>query len=666
MTINSYATLTKWLSEDLDYLNSKKIPIQKLKSHLNDILQDSGSANSPVEKKIKEKIQKAIYCNDHEFLKFLRRIYLLSFFSKQIYIQKQKSLKIYDVQEVINKRIETLNYPQTLAFVIFFSDEEKNLSQISKASLLIKSSLDFFLSEIISSTNDKAEKDKFSNYIFGSSFCLNNKNKSEKLLISKESNYIVVAVEGSFYKFVVVANGKSISVDSIKMGLEKIIKDLKETSSHIGTYSSASKLNRYRIKRKHSKRNWRSFAEIEKALFVVCLDLIPYGKNAPEEIFSHRFRNRYFGSTQLVIGTKGESAAIVSYAKIDGIPAIEAFKQIYNNSNSLEYPNKSTNEVTYKKINLRISKKHILRIEKDVSKILHNKNSSFVLDISPDFFKRMNLSPNITLNFLLMLATFDFIGDYPVINHAVSRSNTQLSSSELDWIYMSPIYIEKFHKQFIKYSEIFSNTSFKESKNSSKQFNGYEFNNVTKNWKDISFSTECSGNFQKSEMCLLEKNALSYRNFLLNSGYKSALIDLEKMFRIASSDHADRIRMTKEGLSPTFFLTKPKGILFDELVKFYLQLGTYVPAYRNYLFRAYRNSKSIDIMTSSLKLPPEIKSLGRHGSCSDLFSCYGLHILFKGNIIELVFIPNKNFEGDMEKLVNRLHQWLFLIKTIFG
>ena len=60
-------------------------------------------------------------------------------------------------------------------------------------------------------------------------------------------------------------------------------------------------------------------------------------------------------------------------------------------------------------------------------------------------------------------------------------------------------------------------------------------------------------------------------------------------------------------------------------------------------------------MTSSLNLPSSIKTIGRHGSCSEVLSMFGMHILMKKHETEVVFIPNREWLPHMNKVIEKIN-----------
>lgn len=136
------------------------------------------------------------------------------------------------------------------------------------------------------------------------------------------------------------------------------------------------------------------------------------------------------------------------------------------------------------------------------------------------------------------------------------------------------------------------------------------------------------------------------------------------MLKKAINHHKEKIDLTKTNFCPTLFFYKPEGKVFDKLTDFYLDIGQFWPAYRNYLFRAHRSNQSIDLMISSLRLPPSIQTLGRQGVCSELFTLFGLHILMQNKKTELVFMPNKNWILQLETVVEMIKTWSLKIHLI--
>ena len=72
---------------------------------------------------------------------------------------------------------------------------------------------------------------------------------------------------------------------------------------------------------------------------------------------------------------------------------------------------------------------------------------------------------------------------------------------------------------------------------------------------------------------------------------------------------------------------------------------------------------TIDILTSTLRLPESIVFCGRPGSTCEVATLFGLHILMKADRTCLYFIPNPKTVGRLKEFHNALENLVRLLKS---
>lgn len=132
----------------------------------------------------------------------------------------------------------------------------------------------------------------------------------------------------------------------------------------------------------------------------------------------------------------------------------------------------------------------------------------------------------------------------------------------------------------------------------------------------------------------------------------------------SANRHAGRVRQASNGYSPSLFLRPPEDELDALVYRFFLEIGIqYQTAYRSYLFRPTRWPGTIDILTSTLRLPDSISFCGRPGSTCEVAALFGLHIVMKADRTSLFFIPNPNTVGRLREFHRALEELVHLLKS---
>lgn len=690
---NSYTFLKSWLTEDLLFRVNTKLPLIEIKNRLASL---NLLERNEFPDKLKQLVLKVLNSENCAFVEYLNELFLDAYFSEDAYVEMTKHLINSNSKFALKKRLLTLNRPHTHAYIAVLSQDKNLLCQVDRASMLATAALrlyERFTSGNYSTYLNTINLNTFSYQYFFSytTFpCFNG--STDKININLKSRHIVVLICGQAYKFDVFINNKLLSANEVREAINRIIylhKNDNTTYPPIGAISSASRKMRSAIRKKYYHSNKRSFDAIESAIFILCLDTIPYKKNIAENMFSYHFSNRYFGNTQFIIGTRGEAAVIANYVKIDGTPAIEIIDNIYHDSLMIELLEKTeSRKIRVDKLDFKLEKTDINKLSLDVSQVLHNEKSTRLLGFGIQFFKKINLSPNIAMNNLILLSIYKLTGCLPVANHATSRR--ERSTAQLDWNYIPLMQLAKFIEYYENEPSLNFTIEFTSLKPTSELLlskkdkillfgttrsldyifvhpniiNTYLHGKLHKNelTKTLGFYPESSIQLTSAQEADLIYYILKREHIKLNS------VSPLNILRNTIEHNKKNILLTKQGLSPTFFVKKPYGEAYDNLSDFYSYLGQYIPAYRNYLFRTYRNNNLIDIMTSSLKLPPSIQTIGRHGSCSEVLTMFGLHILMKDHDTELVFIPNKSWVKELDNIVSNIRLWSMRMRllTNFG
>lgn len=690
--MNDYNELLMWISFDLQDQQKphnketyKKALLKILDSHQI----EQGSKSEKLINDLREIL------ND-DLSDPLQTVYIRCFFSYKSYRDIAKRIRSENFLSILKTRAKTSNYLQALDFFIHFSNDLRNLNQIDRACFMTRSLLDLFMffkrNKVIKNTN----RDQFI-YFFATTVVLSNTDVSFK--VNFNSKHIIVMIGGQAYYLQVIQNKKLISVDNLKQQLDeiKLYYSKHNMDVSIGGLFSASRKHRYEIKKKYYAINKNEFNLIENAIFILCLDTIPYQTLTPEKMFSGVFRNRLYGHTQLIIGPSSESGVITSYLKINGKQALKICDLIYQNALKMDYKKKSFKKSYVDRLDFKIPSREIALLNKDTTSILHDKNSIHTLCYGKDFFKKLGLDPTVTIYYLIMLAVNEMEHFIPVVNHAVSIPEYSNPAISLDWLYIS---INKLHYFLSMYHATIALTADffiieNEPQNSELKRlvkTTIFFYKKMDQWHYTSLVVRCERpvktnhgvlQFDQSiyeQLSIESKKSIKERWIEYNAsifvkaklmnlipdlkGLDKECYSLRYVFNEMLQEHKEKISRTKVGLSPTFLVSKQNGEIDDNIVNFFLDYGEQNPAYRNYLFRAYRNTQSVDIMISSLTLPPSIQTLGRPGTISDIFNCFGLHIFTKETQTDLVFIPNNKWVNKLDDLVVHIHNWIYKLELI--
>jgi hypothetical protein len=695
LSIEKYFSLKQWVLRDLEFSVREKLPITNLKEKISRICFDGLLSNLDN----KTKISDILELDESAIYTLLQNLYLDSFFTKTNYDKYSAYLKSGNESFDLEKKLKSTNFAHNLSFMIFLSDDPRGLNQIERASVISKAALDLYSNFQKNNFKTYLNKHGLMNihlykYFFSANICPKINLPIDELRINNHSSHIILMFRGQAYKLNVVQDKQFISADEIKNTLEKFLQvpfNKASTQLAIGPLSTASLLKRFELRQSKHFTNKQFFDDLESAIFILCLDSEPYSVRVADNILSYQFQNRYFGNTQIVVGTKGECGVIANYITIEGTQAIEIIDTIYQESLNINFLNQYTVTHLPSKLEIELTSEEFELLRTDTMKILHNSQCNYFLDFGVDFFKSISINPNVTMNFLVMLAVNEIVNNIPVTNHAVSRREHDSPLGQLDWLYISPEKLSDFHlasKKFPELNYVLDMLVYKPQLHhlDVNQQKIYVFPMNT-DWEYIIYNPNrmlSKGCISEEKLELaLEKNLcilqIESDQYKLNSKQQSRLIyhilsqenlfpnlnSLNSLFNESIEHHKEKISLTKSNLCPTSFFYKPNGEIFDTLIDFYLYLGQFWPAYRNYLFRANRNNKSIDVLISSLRLPSSIQTLGRHGVCSELLTMFGLHVLMRNEQTELVFMPNEAWIDRLEDVVDKIKSWSIKIHLMF-
>jgi len=130
-------------------------------------------------------------------------------------------------------------------------------------------------------------------------------------------------------------------------------------------------------------------------------------------------------------------------------------------------------------------------------------------------------------------------------------------------------------------------------------------------------------------------------------------------FRRAVRRHSAKVDAARQGYSPSSFIRKPGDALDQLLFELFRDLGAgYATEYRSYLFRPTRWPDTMDILTSTLRLPDHVLYCGRPGATNQLVTLFGLHIVLHRQRTSLFFIPNPARTALPQLVHAALRRWV--------
>lgn len=558
-------------------------------------------------------LHKALHstCSAQQLNDSLSKVFIQAYFSPQVYRKKTQQLLEASFEAVLEERVRYSSPLPTLDGMIHLNMSSNHRGLYERAAVLAYTCcqmlLEFREGKIAFSLTEqkKANPVAFSR-VFGAT--VSSKSYPSTIEVNKNASYIIVLVRGQAYTLdVFEAQGTLISIGCIIDQLKKIVSECNAGSESgslhwpIGVLSAAGRESCFRKRKaliKQAKANELSFEVIDKALFVLALDI---GKGADDlKDVKTDLNNRWYGATQLLVNAEGAASLIMSYAKGAGANVVEFSDELYKRSLNVKCADLQPEDRTlYKKIPFILEEIDTQDLQAEIESYINTHAHCFDFDIGYEEIKSWGLSPNSCFHLVVMLAAYEFFGrEKPLAAYqAVEMPFYQNEAVQADWIYSENASLLEF---FDKYSK---------------------------------------GGQDPSEVGLLFKKAVELNKRKLEHG--------------------------RVGLSPTYLLEKKKTPFCKAITKFFLKIGEVSPAYRGYIFRAWRNSDSIDIMSSSIRLTSSISFVSRPNTLLNVFKKFGFHLMLGQEKTVINFMPNVEHARDMVNIKHLIDKWLLNIKTLF-
>ncbi len=275
--------------------------------------------------------------------------------------------------------------------------------------------------------------------------------------LNKNSTYINILFKGVPYTLQVIQNGEAVSPGSIFNALRRLLEEAGNArSGAIGLLRSAP-LDL--VSRKYQELRSDAFDILHGAIFTLCIDddhTYKQGSSRLNHLFTAIFsggrHNRWYGGTQVVVRPDGESALFFSYmCGVDGVQANEVANEISNNSQEINW-NRTEVELPQLSVNyvgLLIDNRTLEELERASDPLFHEEPSVYTLPLGLNYFRDIELSPNIAIHFLLMLAFKDAgeLNFLPETSQAIVVRDQLWGGVQLDWLRARPEIIRSFLRQ---------------------------------------------------------------------------------------------------------------------------------------------------------------------------------------------------------------------------
>lgn len=620
--MHSYLELKNWLEQDLGSIDN----LEQLTNHCAEFLQKITALNMqdqnfttmviiPLQNILTiyqdtalDQSAKAAAIN-----KTLQEIFVSTFFTEHHYQKRKTALtKSDNYESEIVSRLKSPNPLITLDGVFALKNDPRNLEQTARAATLIYAASFIYAKlkrdqELI---NGKTlltwteHSPYFGRAVVPSDY-------GNHLHIAQQTSHVSVLVNGNVYALPILDyKNQVLTQEAIQTALEAILLDYKQNQCSISlgciTAGPRELCNQTRKQLEVIADNKPLLKSIDESLFIVCLDQEENGlierEKQIKKLFNN-FSNRWYGTTQIVIGASGEAGIISSYTRGDNVatvvPLIDTIVEIahstpvHNNTEGL------TNAQLPLKLPLIVAEDQLAPLVNATRPYFHTQNSLYKLDTGITFFLKKGLQPNAALQLLIMLAARDIDPQkkLPIFMQALAVNDTESTGSSLDWTFVATHKINKFI------------------------------------------------------------NAVAANN--------SSQAELFDLFKDATATYAKTIEETSTGWSPTFFLQKPEGKLYDELCNFFITIGNqFNGGYAGYLFRPARLPGTVDVLSSFHKLPSNITLLGRPSGTLEAVNQFGVHIAFSRSSTEFSWMPNVNSNINLIELDAALKKWINFIDKI--
>jgi len=265
---------------------------------------------------------------------------------------------------------------------------------------------------------------------------------------AKESCCINVLFRGNAYLIEIIENGKVSAPEVIYATLTEIVRQ----NPPLGA-TGLLRAVPLPIAYQYGKLlNFNALEKLSQVLFHLCLDEVvedePPDQNALfTSIFSGNRHNRWYGSMQIVVRTDGEAAFIFSYmCGLDGVQANEVAVELYQRAQDLNWSDAPISPNPITSVSLDISEQIHTELQQHAAPLFHDCPSVLTIPFGVDFFKNIQLSPNIAIHFLLMLAFRD-VGDLPYLpetSQAIVVREQFWGGVQLDWLRARPELLRQF------------------------------------------------------------------------------------------------------------------------------------------------------------------------------------------------------------------------------
>lgn len=621
--VNTYEELKEWLVSDLGRISDlkqlreysqaflKKINAQEVddKIFIQHVVRPMQSALEIIDSQHLDDGVKIDHVNQ-----VFKNIFIDVFFKEEHYSDRLtalSSLSNYEAEVV--SRLKSPNPLPTLDAIFTLSHDPRGLSQVERAAILVDAAIKIFSrlkkeKEARFGSRSLTWKDQSPYYANTVIIAEHGNTLTEPLF---DSRHITVLINGQAYNVpIIMDENKALSVREIKNAFENIISDYKLGRHYdaLGSTTAAPRELCYEARKKLETRaeNSRLFQSIDHSLFVVCLDYAPSLSEDREWQLKRLFcnySNRWYGSTQIIVGPDGEAAILGSYSRGDNVssfvPLIDAIAALAVKTSVDSGTVASEIQLQARKLEFDIKPGELSELAKQAAPYFHDKRSLFKLGVGVSFFRERGLNPNAAVQLLIMLAAreMDAQKKFPIYKQAMVVIDDESTGSALDWVFIPTHKVRKFLDE-------------------------------------------------------VDKNKLND-------------VELFALFKEAVDEYAETVKKTNDGWSPTFFLRKPEGELYDALCHFFVTVGnSFEGAYAGYLFRPARIAGSMDILTSFHRLPKSITLLGRPGGTLEAVEKFGAHIAYSRKDIEFSWMPNVASDINLTELDSVLKKWVAYIDRI--
>ncbi len=426
-----------------------------------------------------------------------------------------------------------------------------------------------------------------------------------------DSEHIVVLAGRQAFRLQVLAEGKPVNGDTLLAQFESVVRAAQSPDAHDQWLGALTACNRFKSARMRERLgrnpvNAASLETIDTALLTVSLDL-DLEPGSLEDItrlgYSGNYRNRWYEkSSQLVVFGNGEAAVILSFpCYLDGTIGTRYAAELFSGAQNVAFA-----------------------------------------DPAPD------LTPSLQPHKLELAIDADLLADAEREASSYIRDDRDIFR------------IEGIGKDFFKSRGISPDSSIQMAlllagrKVFGHNLNLRQFINVRRfagGTLELPYVTT-----QEAEKFL---NAATEQ--------KLSKPELAKILREAVQSHKDIVIKTFNGRSPktifNFALMDASAVkrkLAPYISGFFRRIG-----YKKYVSDMVGTSEhTADIISSSLKIEPGMRILGRPGIHLPFLRYFGMHYLVEPNSILFIFMPAKHCVRDLSKMNSAIEESLHEIKEM--